>query len=106
MLLEQLLLMRLAESPFFIALEAPAMLMIDKEVFHEDVFESCLDGTLAPVVFFTIAFAKGFLVQCSDFGEGVPAHRHAEPNASGDFRIEWNHFAELLVNCLERKAVE
>ena len=75
--------MLLAEALLFLTLKASTMIMKNETIFYTDVLKARFDGTLAPIILFSIAASKRGGIKGPDAVERRTGHGHAEADSRG-----------------------
>ena len=74
MFAEQCVAVLFQKALFLLGREASTVFVIYEQVIHMYVLITCSYGTLAPVVFLSVAFSAVLLIQKSDFSDGFQVH--------------------------------
>ena len=74
------------------------MFVIDKQILHLYIGITCLDCTLAPVIFFSVSLVKVLLIQKTYFPDRFQIHTHAETDTGRHGRILRTDLAESIVD--------
>ena len=91
---------------FLLRRETSTVFVIYKQVIHMYILITCSYGTLAPVVFLSVAFSEILLIQKSDFSDGFQVHTHAESHTGRHGRILRTDHAEFIIDLPQRHFLE
>ena len=106
MFAEQCVAVLFQKALFLLGREASTVFVIYEQVIHMYVLITCSYGTLAPVVFLSVAFSEVLLIQKSDFSDGFQVHTHAESHTCRHGWILRADHAEFIIDLPQRHSLK